>query len=48
MYKYIILSNPGHNRIYFNSALKIAQLELKALFKMINYYIFKKLRLVPI
>lgn len=30
MNKYVILANPGHNRIYFNVAIKIALSELKA------------------
>lgn len=31
MNKYVILANPGHNRIYFDSALKIAVSEIKAI-----------------
>lgn len=31
MYKYAILANPGHNRIYFDTAMKIAHSELKAM-----------------
>ncbi|GMQ55921.1 DNA methylase [Vallitalea sediminicola] len=31
MNKYVILANPGHNRIYFDSALKIASSELEAI-----------------
>ena len=30
MNRYVILANPGHNRIYFDTALKIALSELKA------------------
>ena len=33
MNKYIILKNPGHNRIYFSMANKIARLELEAVCK---------------
>ncbi len=31
MYHYAILANPGHNRIYFDSAMTIACSELKAI-----------------
>ena len=31
MSKYAILANPGHNRIYFDTALKIAVSELQAI-----------------
>ncbi|MGL5647647.1 MAG: TRM11 family SAM-dependent methyltransferase [Clostridium sp.] len=31
MNRYMILANPGHNRIYFDTALKIAYFELKAI-----------------
>lgn len=31
MKKYAILANPGHNRIYFDTALQIANLEIKAI-----------------
>lgn len=31
MFDYVILANPGHNRIYFDSALKIAGNELSAM-----------------
>ncbi|GAA4883585.1 hypothetical protein [Ferrimonas pelagia] len=31
MHQYAILANPGHNRIYFDTALKIARLELEAI-----------------
>lgn len=31
MSKYVILANPGHNRIYFDTALKIAVSELQAI-----------------
>ncbi|WP_322803152.1 DNA methylase [Vibrio alfacsensis] len=31
MYRYAILANPGHNRIYFDSAMSIACSELKAI-----------------
>ena len=31
MYKYAILANPGHNRIYFDTAIQIANSELKAI-----------------
>lgn len=33
MCKYAILANPGHNRIYFDTAMKIAYSELKAITK---------------
>jgi len=31
-YKYAVLQNPGHNRVYFNSSAKLAKNELAALF----------------
>lgn len=31
MNRYVILANPGHNRIYFETSMKIARLELEAL-----------------
>lgn len=31
MFQYAILANPGHNRIYFDTAVKIACSELKAI-----------------
>ncbi|WP_163932547.1 TRM11 family methyltransferase [Paraferrimonas sp. SM1919] len=36
MHHYAILANPGHNRIYFDTALKIAVLELEAMFAGLN------------
>ena len=33
MYKYAVLQNPGHNRVYFNSSGKLAKNELFALFE---------------
>ena len=33
MYKYAVLQNPGHNRVYFNSSGKLAKNELSALFE---------------
>jgi len=32
MYKYAVLQNPGHNRVYFNASAKLAKNELAALF----------------
>ena len=32
MFKYAVLQNPGHNRVYFNSSGKLAKNELSALF----------------
>lgn len=33
MYKYAVMQNPGHNRVYFNSSGKLAKNELFALFE---------------
>ena len=33
MYKYVILANPGHNRIYFDTSLRIAISEIEAISK---------------
>ena len=36
MYNYAILANPGHNRIYFDTALQIACSELEAITSAVN------------
>ena len=36
MNKYIILANPGHNRIYFDTALRVAESELQAIANVNN------------
>ncbi|WP_448549931.1 TRM11 family SAM-dependent methyltransferase [Thalassotalea fusca] len=36
MHQYVILANPGHNRIYFDAALTIAQSELTAILTSVN------------
>jgi tRNA G10 N-methylase Trm11 len=39
MHKYVILANPGHNRIYFEAALSIAHSEITAMLAGLNIHV---------